>query len=41
VVHRIGTVHYSVRFLAPALTLRAVRALFTFTVYFCRRPLAQ
>jgi hypothetical protein len=29
VVHRTCTVHYPVRLLAPALTLRAVRALFT------------
>jgi hypothetical protein len=35
--HRTVTVHCPVRLLAPALTLRAGRALFTF----CRRPLVQ
>jgi hypothetical protein len=41
VVHRTGPVHCLVRLLAPALTYARAVALFTFTVHFCRRPLAQ
>jgi hypothetical protein len=41
VVHRTGPVHCPVRLLAPALTSACAVALFTFTVDFCRRPLAQ
>jgi hypothetical protein len=41
VVHRSVTVHCSVRLLAHALTSARAVALFTFTVAFCRRPLAQ
>jgi hypothetical protein len=40
VVHRIVNVHYPVRLLAPALTLRALSAHCSHTVHFCRRPFA-
>jgi hypothetical protein len=41
VVHRTVTVQCPVRLLAPALTSARAVALFTFTIHFCRRPLAQ
>jgi hypothetical protein len=41
VVHQTGPVHCPVRLPAPALASARAVALFTFTVDFCRKPLAQ